>query len=126
MTDAWTAGVSKDNTTSLFKDTDLTVAFDGGTDLLRTRGDSELALCLEAVVQSLLGDRSGAGHILIGRVCARTDQADLQFFRPVVLLDLGSELGQRSGKIWSEGTVDMGLELGQVLTMKMRNFYHDS
>lgn len=116
MTDARTASVGKDETASLLKGGDLTVTFDGGANLLGTGGDGELGLGLETVRGGLTGDRSGAGHVLVRRVGARTDEGDLEFLGPVVLDDFILELRDGSSQVGSEGTVDVGLELGEVLS----------
>lgn len=115
LANARSAGVGKDHTANLLERADLTIAGDGSTDLLGTGGDGELGLGFQTVLGSLTGDRSGAGHVLVGRVGARADEGDLELLRPVVLLDCLSELGDGSGQIGSEGTVDVGLKLGEVL-----------
>ena len=114
LTDARTAGVSEDNTTDTLESSDLSVTLNCCPNLLRTGGDGELGLDLDTVLGSLLDDGSGAGHILIRRVGARTDERNLEFLGPVVLLDGCGKLGKRGSQIGSEGTVDVGLELGQV------------
>lgn len=50
----------------------------------------------------------------VGAVCAGSNQADLEVFRPVVGLDSLAELGDGGGQIGGEGTVDVRLELGKV------------
>lgn len=45
---------------------------------------------------------------------ARADEGDLELIRPAVLLDGVLELGEGSSKVRSVGTVDVGLELGEV------------
>ena len=114
LADARTTGVGKNNTTGLLEDLHLTVTLDGGTDLLRTGGDGEAGLDLEAVRGSLSGDRGGSAHVLVRRVGARTNERDLELLGPVVLLDGVSELGERGGKIGGEGTVDVGLKVVEV------------
>ena len=42
---------------------------------------------------------------------ARADKRNLEFSRPAVLLHLGRQFRDRGGKVRSEGTVDMRLEL---------------
>jgi hypothetical protein len=61
------------------------------------------------------GDGGGAGHVFVRGVGARADQGHFEFLWPVVLLDSIFELGERSGEIRGKGTVDVGLEFGQVL-----------
>ena len=70
----------------------MTVTFDGSTNLLRSGGDSVLALHVQTVVLSLTSDRSSAGHVLVRRVGARTDESNLELGWPVVLLDSLLEL----------------------------------
>ena len=86
----------------------------GSSDLFRSWCDSEQGLRLNAVGHGVLSDGGSAGHVLVGRVGARTDQTDLELLRPVVGLDSLSELADRGGQIRSEGTVDVGLELVEV------------
>lgn len=115
MTDTRTASIGKDKTTSLLESSNLTVTFDSGTNLLGTGSDSELGLGLETVRGSLTGDRSRTGHVLVRRVGARTDEGNLEFLGPVVFDDFLLELGDGGSQVGSEGTVDVGLELGEVL-----------
>jgi len=115
LTDARTACISQNETTDSFKSANLTVTLNGSTDLLRARSDSELALNIETMLSSFTGNRSRARHVLVRRVSAGTDESDLEFLGPVVLLDLLSKLRERGGKIRSEGTVDVRLEFGEVL-----------
>ena len=82
--------------------------------LLRARGNSEDTLGLNAVVESVLGNRRSPAHVLVRGVGAGADQTDLQLLRPLVGLDGLFELRNRGGKVGRERTVDMGLELRQV------------
>lgn len=52
----------------------ISVSFDGGADLLGAGGDGELGFALQASVQSLLGQRGGAAHVLVAGVGAAADQ----------------------------------------------------
>ena len=115
LTNARSASVSQDDTTDILEGSHLTVTFDSSTNLLRSGGDSVLALHVQTVVLSLTSDRSSAGHVLVRRVGARTDESNLEFSRPAILLNLSLELGERGSQIGSEGTVDVGFELRQVL-----------
>lgn len=115
LTNARTTGIRQNQSTNILKSSHLTVTGDSGTDLLGTRSDRELALGLQTVVVSLTGDRRSAGHVLVRRVRARANECNLELRWPLVLLDGLLELGKRSGKIGGERTVDMGLEVGQVL-----------
>jgi hypothetical protein len=65
LSDARSAGVGKHETADILKGTNLTVALDGSTDLLRTGGDGELALDVETMCCSFLGNRRGARHVLV-------------------------------------------------------------
>lgn len=114
LTNARPTGVGKDDTAVLLEGLELTVTLDGSANLLGTRGNGEQRLGLETVVQSVAGDGSSTGHILVGGVGARADQTDLELLGPLVGLDSLLELGDGSGKIGSEGTVDVGLELIEV------------
>jgi hypothetical protein len=122
LTNARTASVGKDDTTSTLKGVDQTVTSDRGTDLLRSGGNSEFALEVETVIRSLLDDRGRAGHVLIGRVGARADETDFKLVGPAILLNLCSKLGDRGGQIGSERTVDMRFELGKVLKITSIGF----
>lgn len=113
-TNAGTAGVGKDHAAEVLKSLELTVALDGGADLLRTRGDGEQALGLDAVAEGVLSDGGSTAHVLVGGVGARADETDLELLRPAVGLDGLLELADGSGKIGGEGTVDVGLKLAQV------------
>ena len=115
LTNARTASVSEHETADFLKSSHLTVTSDSSTNLFGTGSDSELALGVQTVFSGLTSDGSSAGHILVRRVGARTDQSNLELNGPVVLLDSLGKLGDRGSQIRSERTVDMGLELGQVL-----------
>ena len=67
------------------------------------------------MVEGLLRDRCGAGHVLVRRVGAGTDEPDLELGWPVVLLDGLLELGERGREIGCEWTVDVGLKFIEVL-----------
>jgi len=114
LTDTRTASVCEDQAANALESLDLSVTSDSGTDLLGTGGDGELRLDTQTVVSGFLGDESSTRHVLVGRVGAGTDQPNLEFMGPTVLLNLGSELGERSSQVWGKGTVDVGLKLGEV------------
>jgi hypothetical protein len=114
LSDARTAGVGKNHATEFLEGLELTVALNGGANLLGTGSDGEDGLGLDAVVESVLGNGSGTAHVLVRGVGARADQTDLELLRPAVGLDSILELADGSGKIGSEGTVDVGLELRKV------------
>lgn len=114
LSNARTAGVGEDNTTELLESLKLAITLNGGTDLLGTGGNGEQSLGLDTVVKGVTSDGGGTGHVLVGGVGARTDQTDLELLRPLVGLDGLLELGDGSGKVRSEGTVDVRLELGKV------------
>jgi len=114
LSNARAAGVGKNDTAELLEGLELTIAGDGSTNLLGTRGDDEGGLGLEAVGQSIAGDGGTARHVLVRRVGARADQTDLELLGPVVGLDSRRKLGDGGGKIGSEGSVDMGLECVEV------------
>ena len=116
LTDAGTASVGENETANLLEGCHLAVAGNRGTDLLGTGGNSELALGGQTMVMGLTGDRSSTGHVLVRGVGARADKSDLEFLWPVVLLDSILELRKRSSQVRGEGSVDVGLELGQVLS----------
>ena len=120
LANAGTARVREDNTAGVLEGLDDTIAGNGSTDLLRARGDSEFALGRQTVRRSLLGNGSRASHVLVRRVRARTDEADLELLGPVVRLHRLFELADGSGEIGSERTVDVGLELRQVLYILFR------
>lgn len=65
LTDKGTAGVGKDDTTSFLKCTDLTIALNGSTDLLRTGRDREFRLEGKTGFFGLADEVGGAGHVLI-------------------------------------------------------------
>lgn len=117
LTDTGAAGVSQDDTTSSFESLDLSIASDGGTNLLRSRSDSELALEGKPVVGGLLDDGGRTGHILVGGVGARADKSNLDLLWPVVSLGGLGQLRDRSGQIGGEGSVDVGLQFREVLQL---------
>lgn len=82
--------------------------------LFRARRNGEDRLGLDAVVKGVSCNRGGAGHILIGGICAGTDEADLELFGPLVVNDCLLELADGRSQVGSEGTIDVGLELGKV------------
>ena len=115
LTNARSTSISKDNSADFFKDTNLTITFNRSTNLLRTRSNCELALDIQSMSLSLLGDRSSTRHILIRRVSARTDESNFKFLGPVVLLYFFSELRNRGGEIRGERSVNVRLEFREVL-----------
>ena len=115
LTNARTTSVGKNETADILECSHLTITGNGGTNLLRTGSNSELALGRQAVLGSFTCDRSSAGHVLVRRVGARTDESNLEFLGPLVLLDCLSELRERSSQVRGEGAVDVGLELRKVL-----------
>jgi hypothetical protein len=114
LSNARTAGVSKNHATELLESLELTIALNGGANLLRTGSDGEEGLGLDAVVESVLGNGGGTAHVLVRGVGARADQTDLELLGPAVGLDGVLELADGGGKIGGEGTVDVGLELRKV------------
>ena len=104
----------QDHATKLLKSIQLTVALNRGANLLRTRGNSEERLGLDAVIKSITCNRRSTGHVLIRGVCARADQTDLELLRPVVGLDSLGEFGDGCSKIRGEGTIDVWLEFRKV------------
>lgn len=126
LTNARTAGVGQNQATNILKGAHLSITLNGSTDLLGTRGDSELRLGVQTVSFGLTGDGSSAGHVLVRRVGARTDESDLELSWPVVLDYLILELGERGGEIGSEGTVDVRLEFRKVLSSVVRSSAHKS
>ena len=115
LTNTRSASVGENNTASSLESLDLTVTRNCSTDLLGSRSDGELALEAKTVVSSLLHNGSGASHILVRGVGARADEADPDVIGPVVLLGFLSQLGDRSSKVGGERTVDMRLQLVEVL-----------
>ena len=67
------------------------------------------------MVGSFLGNRSRARHIFVRGISARTDESDFQFGGPAILHDFVLEFGDRSCKIWREGSIDMWLQFRQIL-----------
>ncbi len=114
LSDTWTAGVGENHTTELLEGLELAITLNGGANLLGTRGNGEKGLGLHAVVNGVTGDGGTTGHILVGRVGARSDKTDLELLWPVVVLNSLGELRNWGGKIWGEWTVDVWLELGEV------------
>jgi len=114
LANARAAGVGKNHATEVLESLELTVTLNGSADLLGTGSDGEEGLGLDAVVESVLGNGSRAAHVLVGGVGARADKTDLEVLGPAVGLDGILELADGGGKIGSEGTVDVGLELGEV------------
>jgi len=114
LADARTASVGQNDTTELLEGLELAVALNGGTDLLRTRGNGEDGLGLQTVIEGIAGNSSTAVHVLVRGVGAGADEADLELLRPAISLDRLSELRDRRSKIRSERAVDVGLKLVQV------------
>lgn len=54
--------------------------------MLGSGRDVERGFCLQTMLQSLLGDVCASTHVFVGAVGAGTDQADLDFVWPAVLL----------------------------------------
>lgn len=70
--------------------THVSISLDGGADLLRARCDGEQGLALQALVQSLLGERGGPAHVLIAGVGTAANQS----YR---------ERGARESLVWEGG-----------------------
>jgi len=68
------ASVGENNSTSTLKGLNLTVANNGGADLLGPRGDSERRLELTTSALGLLDSRSGQQHVLVGSVTPANDR----------------------------------------------------
>lgn len=109
LANARTTGVGKDNTAEFLEGLELTVTLDGGTNLLGSGGHGEERLGLDAVVESITGNGSSAGHILVGGVGARSNETDLELRGPVVFLNGLLELGDGGSKVRGERTVDVWL-----------------
>ena len=119
LSDTGSTGVGQNDSTDVLEGLNESVTGNGSPDLLGTGGDGELGLGLQTVSLGLLGNGGRSGHVLVGRVGARSDQTDLELLGPVVVLDGLGELGDGGGEIGGEGTVDVGLELRQVLRKGM-------
>jgi hypothetical protein len=115
LSDTGSTGVGEDDSADVFEGLDESVTGNGGPDLLGTGGDGELGLGAQTVGLGLGSDGSRSGHVLVRRVGAGSDKTDLELGGPVVVLDGLGELGDGGGEIRGEGTVDVGLELGEVL-----------
>jgi len=116
LSDTRSTSIREDEPTNVLKCANLPVAFDSSANLLGTGCDGELALNLESVIRSFLGDGSGARHVFVRRVGAGSDEGNLEFFGPVVLFGFCGEFGDGRRKIGGERTVDVGFEFGEVLT----------
>lgn len=114
LPNARTAGVGENDTTELLQGLELTVTLDGSANLLGTGGDGEQRLRLDTVVEGVPGNGGSTGHVLVRGVGARTNQTNLEVLRPLVGVNGLLELRDGSGKVGSERTVDVGLELRQV------------
>jgi hypothetical protein len=119
LSDTGSTGVGQNDSTDVLEGLHESVTGNGSPDLLGTGGDGELGLGLQTVSLGLLGNGSRSRHVLVGRVGARSDKTDLELLGPVVVLDGLGELGNGGREIGSEGTVDVGLELRQVLQKSM-------
>lgn len=114
LADTGSTGIGKDHPASLLERGELTVSCDCRADLFGAGGDGELRLDFEAVFEGLAGDGGGAGHVLVGGVCARSNESDFEFFRPAMFLDGFLEFGDWGGEIGREGAVDVGFQGIQV------------
>jgi hypothetical protein len=114
LSNARTAGIGEDDTTVLLEGLQLTITLNSSTNLLGTRGNGEERLGLQAMVEGVLSDRGGTGHVLVRGVSARANKTDLELLGPLVGLNSLLELGDRGSKIGSEGTVDVRLQLREV------------
>ena len=115
LSDTGSTGVGEDGSTDVLESLNDTVSLDGSSDLLGSGGDGEERLGLESVREGLGGDGSRSGHVLVRRVGARSDQSDLELLGPSVGSNSLGELGDGGGEIGSVGSVDVRLELGEVL-----------
>lgn len=124
-------------TSGSIKDTHKSISFNGGSDLLRSRGDRELSFTLEAFIQSLLGHRGSAAHVLIAGVGAAANQAwreepagvhhcgtqeeDLPHMSltnfhlkgPTALLSSNTYVRHGVSQVRGEGSIDVRLQLFQ-------------
>jgi hypothetical protein len=114
LADTGSTGIRKDHPASLLERGELTVAGNRRADLFGPGGDCEQRLDFEAVIEGLAGDGGGAGHILVGRVCARSNESDFEFFGPAMFLDSFLEFGNWGGEIGGEGAVDVRFQGVQV------------
>lgn len=115
LSDARSTGVSENESTDILEGTDLSVTLDGCTDLLRSRGNGELTLDFQTVCSGFPGDRCRARHVLIRRVGAGSNEGNSDLIGPLVLLSDFGELGNGGAKIRSKRSVNVRLELGEVL-----------
>lgn len=65
LSDAGSTGIGEHETAHILKGTNLTIALNGSTDLLRSGGDGELALDIKTMCSSFLGNGGGARHVLV-------------------------------------------------------------
>ena len=114
LADAGTAGGGKNRGVDLFKDVENAVALKRLIDAHRARNDHHGGLHLDAVVESLLGNRSSAREVFVGRVRAGADQSDLENLRIALFLDAVGNLSERHRSIGRVRTVDVRFELGEI------------
>ena len=114
LTNTGATSVSKDETTEIKEGLELTVALNGGTDLLGTGGNGVDSLRLKTVGHGVTGNGGGSLHILVRGVGARADKTDLDLKGPALLNGNSLELRDGGGQIGSEGTVNVGLKSVEV------------
>ena len=73
-------------------DLGLSVARNGGSNLLRPGRDGEAGLGLDAVLGSLFRNARSPAHVFVRGVGAGADQSDAELNRPLVVFDGSSKL----------------------------------
>lgn len=66
------------------------------------------------MLHGVLDDAGAPAHVFVRAVGARSDEADLDVHRPLVLLGRVSQPVDGVGKVGGEGAVDVGLKLVEV------------
>jgi hypothetical protein len=110
----YSASIGKNSATSFRESVQNAIALHSSTDLLTTGRDKEIGLGLQTSSSGLLDKRFRAGHILVRRVGAATNQAGAKSCGPVVGLDRVLESRKRCRKIRRERAVDVRFQLGQI------------
>ena len=112
----WAAGVGEHHAFDRLEGGHLAVPLYGGADLLGAWGDHQRGRCTQPVGPGLLGDVGGAAHVLVGGVCAASDEGRVYLVDEGVagVPDLGGELGYRARPVGGVWAGDVRLQGGQV------------
>ena len=112
LPNTWSACVGKNRGTDVCEGRCDVVTLDGSTNLLRARSAHEGDLGLQTSRFGLLGQVGHCSHVLVGAIRTGANEGGRDLVLPPLGLDEVAELGQGSGEIGSEWSVELRLNFG--------------